>query len=133
MRSKLAGPADEAPLYAPVLVAERYLKMEDLFAVALEPEMARLYHAGVYRAHGHLVDFRTVYPEKICRSRRNRGARFQRIAHRLKPGVSVAPEACLLRYLAFEQVELGEIGRERAEGIPGGHGQHFKPPLRVKG
>ena len=52
----LVRPADQRPLDAAVLVAERDLQVEDLFAVALEAKMARLDDAGVDRADRHLVD-----------------------------------------------------------------------------
>ncbi len=52
----LGRPADERPLDAAVLVAERDLQVEDLLAVALEAEVPRLDDAGVDRADRDLVD-----------------------------------------------------------------------------
>ncbi len=40
-----------------MLEAQGDLEVEDLFAVALEAEMARLDDARVDRSHGHFVDF----------------------------------------------------------------------------
>ena len=52
----LVRAADERPLDAAVLVAERDLEVEDLLAVALEAEVPRLDDAGVDRADRDLVD-----------------------------------------------------------------------------
>ena len=52
----LVRAADERPLDAAVLIAERDLQVEDLLAVALEAEVPRLDDAGVDRADRHLVD-----------------------------------------------------------------------------
>jgi hypothetical protein len=43
--------------HAAVLVAQRDLQVQDLFTVALEPEVARFDYAGVDRANGYFVNF----------------------------------------------------------------------------
>jgi hypothetical protein len=45
-----------------MLVTQRYLEMKHVLAMALEAEVAGLYHAGVHRPDGDLVDFRTLDP-----------------------------------------------------------------------
>ena len=48
-----------------MLVAERDLQMKDVFAVALEAEMAGLDDARVHGAHGDLVNLLTLDPVEI--------------------------------------------------------------------
>ena len=53
---RLVGPADERPLDAAMLVAQRDLQVKDVLAVALEAEMSRLDDAGMHGPDGDLVD-----------------------------------------------------------------------------
>ena len=48
-------PADQGLLDPAMLIAERYLQVEDPLAVALEAEVPGLDHAGVHGAYGDLV------------------------------------------------------------------------------
>ena len=57
-------PADEGPLDAAVLVAQRDLEVVDLLAMALEPEVAGLDDPRVDRADRHLVDLLAVHAEE---------------------------------------------------------------------
>ncbi len=59
------GAADHRSLDAAVLVAERDLQVEDVFAVALEAEVARLDDAGVYRPDCHFVNGFALDPVKV--------------------------------------------------------------------
>jgi hypothetical protein len=53
----LASACDKQQVFdAPVLVAQLDFQVQDPFADAVEAEMARFDHAGMYRSHGHLVD-----------------------------------------------------------------------------
>ena len=61
----LVRPADQRALDAAVLVAERDLQVEDLLAVALEAEVARLDDAGVHRADRDLVDLLALDPVEV--------------------------------------------------------------------
>ena len=61
----LVRPADQRPLDAAVLIAQRDLQVEDLFAVALEAEMPRLDDAGVDRADRDLVDLLPLDAEEV--------------------------------------------------------------------
>ena len=67
--------ADQGPLDAAVLVAQRDLQVEDVLAVALEAEVARLDDAGVDRPDGDLVDLLALDPEEVGHARQDRVAR----------------------------------------------------------
>src|SRR5450830_1894440 len=71
----LRRPAHERPLDAAMLVTEGDLEVEDLLAVALEPEVPGLDHAGVDRADRDLVDLVSLDLEEIRHARRDRGVR----------------------------------------------------------
>ena len=79
------GPPDHGPLDAAVLVAQRDLQVEDVLAVALEAEMARLDHPGMDRPHRDLVDLRALDPEEVGHARQDR------IRGRSAPGVPAGP------------------------------------------
>ncbi len=57
----LRRPADERPLDAAMLIAERDLQVKDMLAVALETEMARLDDARMDGPDGDLVDLVAVH------------------------------------------------------------------------
>ena len=65
VKRALVRAADEGPLDAAMLVAERDLQVKDLLAVALEAEMSRLDDAGVNRADRDLVDLLAFDPEEV--------------------------------------------------------------------
>lgn len=103
--------------------------MKHLLAVALEAEMARLYHAGVHRPHGHLVHLAAVHGKIVGRA----GGGAGRIeAHRLQPRVAFRPHAGLLVVLPLEEVHLRERGGKSAERAAEGRGIHFQPALAVE-
>ena len=56
--------ANQGPLNAAMLVAERGLKVVDHLAMTLETEVSRLDDAGVDRADCHLVDFLAGHSEE---------------------------------------------------------------------
>ncbi len=60
----LCRSANKRLLYAAMLVAERYFKVIDEFAMALKAEMPRLDDSGVYRTDGHFVDFFAAHGEE---------------------------------------------------------------------
>ena len=122
----LRRPAHEGPLDAAMLVAERDLEVKDLLAVALEPEVPGLDHAGVDRADRDLVDLVPFDPEEISHSGRDPGVRrpAPRVValairmmepHRLQPRMSLEPDAVLLGDLALEEVRLRDLGHDRLE------------------
>src|SRR5439155_18862262 len=80
----LVRPAYQAALRPTVLVAQRNLQVEDLFAVALEAEVARLDDAGVDRADRDLVDLLALDTVILG------DADHRRLARRPAPGVAAA-------------------------------------------
>ena len=94
--------------------------------------MARLYHARVHGAHGHFMRFAAVHSEKIGHSRQDRGAGFQGIPHRLKPGVAFRCKGVLLGYLALKQMQLGKIGRKRTERTRHRRAARLQPAFGVE-
>ena len=52
-------------LQAPVLIAKRYFKMQNIFSVALKAEMAWLDYTGMNRADAHFMDFSSFHPEIV--------------------------------------------------------------------
>ena len=107
--------------------------MEDVLAVALETEVARLDDASVDRPDRHFVNFLAAYAVEIGHA--NGGRLVGRAApgvftcltclrrpialvkaHRFPPGMAFGDEAPLLAELAFEQVHLGAVGRHGREG-----------------
>src|SRR5262249_25741170 len=112
----LVRPASEHSLRTAMLIAERDLQVKDLFAVALETEMARLDNAGVNRTDRDLVDFlpldavevgdaddgglaRRPAPDVVAGT--VRGVK----ANGLEPGVTIRAYAVLLGDLPLEQVD----------------------------
>ena len=67
-------PADEGPLDAAMLIAERDLQVEDLLAMALEAEMPGLDDPGVNRADRDLMNF-LAFDSKEVGDADQRGAR----------------------------------------------------------
>ena len=53
----LSGSSFQGSLHPAMLVTEGDLQVEDRLPVALEPEVSRLDHSRMDRAHGHFVDF----------------------------------------------------------------------------
>src|SRR5271154_4229242 len=81
MNRPLVRTAHQRPLDAAVLIAQRNLQVGNMLAVALEAEMARIEHAGVYRSDRHLVDFFAFHAEEF-------GDRAEDLlAHGARPGV----------------------------------------------
>ena len=80
----------ERALDAAVLVAERDLEVEDLLAVALEAEVARLDDAGVDRADRDLVHLLALDREERVHAR---GSRRVAAAERVAPARSGAGSA----------------------------------------
>ena len=139
----LRRPPDERALDAAVLVSERDLEVEDLLAVALEPEVPGLDHAGVDRADRDLVHLVSLDPEEVRHARRDRGVRRPApgvvartirvvVTHRLQPGMPLEPHAELLGDLALEEMrlrDLGDEGRERRSVAV--RARDGKAPVRV--
>jgi hypothetical protein len=125
VRRPLVGPADQRPLDPAMLVAERDLEVEDLLAVALEAEVARLDHSGVHRPDGDLVDSLALDAEEVGDARRRRrigrvlSAPRRVVADRLEPGMPDGADAELLGDLALEHVRLRAAGSERFPRIAG--------------
>jgi len=112
-----AGPSDERALHAAVLVAERDLEMQHGLAVALEPEVAGLDHAGVHRADRDFVSLAAGDREEVRDADRRCGLRApspRRLeSHGLEPRMADRWHPPLLRDLALEQVNLGDHRSER--------------------
>src|SRR5437870_5670957 len=118
----LGRSADERPLDAPVLVTERDLEVEDLFSVALEPEMSRLDDAGVDGADGHLMDllpldaivFHDAYDWSLAWLSVP-GIVVRPVgsvkANRLEPGVALRTDPVLLGDFPLEEMDLRAIRR----------------------
>ena len=124
----LVRPADQGPLDAAMLVAERDLQVEDLLAVALEAEMPRLDDAGVNRADRDLVDLLAFDPEKVGDAddrglarlpapRVVAGAVRAMKANRLEPGMAFGTDPVLLGELPLEEVDLRAVGRQRGKPV----------------
>ena len=60
-----SGPPDQAALDAPMLVAERNLQVQHLFAVALEPKMPGLDDARMHRPDGNFVYLFAFHLEEV--------------------------------------------------------------------
>ena len=132
---RLSGPPIKRSLDSAMLVAERDLQVEDVLAVALEAEVARLDDAGVNRADGDLVDLLAFDPEEVSRRRSAGSARPRRrppgvVAgavgamkpDRLEPGMPLGNDPPLLGDLALEPVRLRAV---RASALDSG------PPTSV--
>ncbi len=100
-----------------MLEAERDLQVEDVLAVALEPEVAGLDDPGVDRSDGHLVDLLALDPVEVGDAGQDRVAGGPRpgvvarpvggvVPDRLEPGVPLRDDAPLLGDLALEPVRL---------------------------
>ena len=125
---RLSGPPTSARSTPAVLVAERDLQVEDLFAVALEPEMPRLDDAGVDRADRDLVDLLALDAEEVGDADDRRFARLAGPTRRartvrgvepdrLEPGMSLGTDPVLLGDLPLEEVGLRAIGGQRREAV----------------
>jgi hypothetical protein len=95
-------PTYQRLLYAPVLVSEGDLKVQHLFARALEAKMPRLDYSRMDGPHGDLMNLAAIHPKEF--SRRRGGTRAP--AHGLKPRMAFGHQAMLLPYLALEHVRL---------------------------
>ena len=105
-----------------MLVAEGYLEVVHLLAVALKPKVSRLYDPRVHRAHAHLVNLLPLNPVKFPAAGDNLGARGPvpgvltrpgpNVAHGLEPGMAYRLEAELFGHLPLEQLRLGKAGGE---------------------
>jgi hypothetical protein len=60
-RHRLGIGRQQQVFHAPVLVPQLDFQVQHAFADAVEAEMARFDHAGMYRSHGHFVDLITLY------------------------------------------------------------------------
>ena len=143
----LVRAADERPLHAAVLVAERDLQVQDVLAVTLEAEVAGLDDPGMHGADGDLVHLLAFDPEEIHDAGRNRCVVRVRPAvvtrpvgavkaDSFQPGVPQWPHAPLLGHLAFEPVRLRAVGRQRRIGISNhdrAHGERPLLPVRQNG
>ena len=52
-----------------MLIAQRYLQMENVFAVTLEAKVSRLDDSGVYGTDGDFMDFVSAHGEEVGYSR----------------------------------------------------------------
>src|SRR5205807_6855427 len=111
-----------------VLVAQRDLEVEDLFAVALEAEVPRFDHAGVNGTNRDFMDFLPFDPVKIGDADEGMFARFPapRIvagavrgvkADRLEPGMPLGTNPVLLGKLPLEEVDLRAVWGQRRETV----------------
>ena len=98
MDRALVRPADQRPLDAAMLIAERDFQVKHVLAVALKAKVSRLDHAGVDRADGDLVDLLAVDAEEVGHAGHDGGADGPRPgvvsravggveANRLEPGM----------------------------------------------
>jgi hypothetical protein len=110
---------DERALDAAVLVPERDLEVKHRLAVALEPEVPRLDHAGVDRTDRDLVDLaaldRVVVGDPDGRRLTSPRPPGRLEPNGLEPWVAVRRHSPLLGELALEQVNLWTLGRHRCE------------------
>ena len=123
MQGALVGAADEPGLDAPMLIAEVNLQMEDLLAMALEAETARLDHTGMNRTDRHFVHFGTLHLKVIGHARQDGfpdaarpgivpGAVRTVVPQRFQLGRPLWNESPLFGDFAFEVVRLRTIGRD---------------------
>ena len=124
------GAAGQGAFGPAMLIAQRNLQVEDLFAVALEAKMSRLDDAGMDGADGDLVDFLPLdavivhdADQRLLSGRAIPGVVAGPIggveADRLEPGMAVGPHAVLLGQLALEQMSLRAVGRQRRIAVAG--------------
>src|SRR5216683_664390 len=69
MDCSLAGPSHECSFNPPMLVAKRYLQMKNIFAVALETEMAGFDDSRMHGAYRDFVNLGSGHREEISDSR----------------------------------------------------------------
>ena len=119
--------ADQRALDAAMLVAERDFEVEDLLAVALEPEMAGLDDARVDRADRDLMDLLAADLEKFGDARA-----AAREPDRLQPRMTFRPDAPLLRDFALEQLRLRTFGRQRGIRILYCRGRYRQASINAK-
>ena len=67
MNRAFIWPADHGPLHAPMLVAQRYFQMQNLFPVALKSEMAGFNDARMHRPHRDFMDLFSGDLEEVHR------------------------------------------------------------------
>ena len=124
----LVGAADQGPLDAAMLVAQRDLQVKDLLAVALEAEMPRLDDAGVDRTDRDLVDLLALDPEEVGDADDRSfarppapgvvaGAVRAMKANRLEPGMPFGTDPVLLGNLALEEMDLRAVGGQRGKVV----------------
>jgi hypothetical protein len=93
-----------------MLVSEKYLQMKNIFTVALEPEMSRLYHACVHGAYGNFMNFSSAdfqMSRDICSIGIIRTGRAWMVnTYRFKPWMPQGPYSVLFIYFPFEQMYL---------------------------
>ena len=124
--------AEQGAFNAAMLVSERNFQMQHFLAVALEPKVSWLDHAGVHRTNRHLVHLASVDPEELTL----RGKRPGGGTHGLEPRVPGRVQAVLFPEFAFEEVGLRAQQGERriragarrapgdAEDVVGVEGNH---------
>src|SRR5712692_374709 len=100
-----------------MLVAKLDFQVTDGFAVALETKVARLDDAGVYGAHGDLVNARPLYAKKrmrVCARPVLAGPRLEigMLPQRLRPRMPFRMHAMVLKQFAFERLCLRELRRK---------------------
>ena len=107
----------QRPFDAAMLQPVRNLQVKNLFAVALESEVSRLYDAGVYRTDRDLMYFITFNTVKIHHTGQQTATvavvpeshpLAERLlkANRLEPGVPFRADQTLFGDLPFKQVQL---------------------------
>src|SRR5216683_3108732 len=134
MDCSLRGASHECSFNSPMLVAKRYLQMKNIFAVALEAEMAGFDDSRMHWADRDFVNLGSGHREEISDSRyrcwRYAVARpVGRVkSNRLEPGMPLRMNLPLLGDLtlepmslrAFERqawVRLTDLGAENREAI----------------
>src|SRR5262249_61218766 len=95
------------------------LEMEDVLAVDLEAEVARLDHAGVHRPDRHFVQLLARHREE---------ALLQPRAHRLEARMTERAHLPLAEDLALEAVHLRAAARGRGGRLPDVAPQPLEPP-----
>ena len=135
--------ADKRALDPTVLIAQGYLQMEHVLAVALEPEMPGLDDPRVHGPHRHLVYPVPLHLEIIGDAggqgpavRRQAPAIGAVEADGLEPRVTFGPRAPLFRDLPLEPMGLRAIGGQRRVGVArvgGGDGELPGVPVRRDG
>ena len=116
--------AHHLALHATVLIAKRYLEVENLLAIADEAEGTWLDDTCMDRAHIYLVKLLTLNGiEGVALHCRLLIAAVEREAQGLEPWVAIEGHGIELENLALKGVELLVYGSERCEalGVVVGH------------